>query len=454
VIFWLAAAWAGVPADLELGRRIWETGEGAGAISATLAPGLTVPASTVPCAGCHGWDGEGRREGGLSAPAIAWPATARPYAVPVNGRVVTPAEGWLQAVREGTDGSGNPLQAGMPRYTLSDGDAAALGAWIAGGLGRTLPAGVTPTTVRLGCVLPDDLFGSLIEAALRQRLAQLSAAGLVNGRTVELDVRRAAKQDLVSTLATLVADDPPFALVAPYTRGQEQQMGAAADGVPIVAALAGPRREDSLEMAGTWPVIAREEDLVRVLVDEAAGRGRAALVVEDAPSSFLRAAKAQAALWGTRLRRRAANVVYLGDGAGLVRLRARLPSAVTVYALGSSADQPWPLVDGPVVLAYPTARGPDLRGGHGHGRWSASGVPEEWLDDVQSAVAGLELSFEALAAAGRAVRRDAFTATLGAATGRHGELQHALVGQGAFLVRYDPVTGAGEGRWALPRWGR
>lgn len=431
------------------GRRIWEAGIGEGPIVATLAPGLTVPASTVPCGGCHGRDGEGRTEGGFTAPALAFPALARPYDVPVNGRVATPGA-WLDAVRDGRDASGNPLQPGMPRYTLGDADVAALDAYLRDGLGRTLPDGVTETTVRLASVLPDDRLGAIVEAALRQRLAQLSAIGPVHGRTIELDIRRV--DDVVATMADVVRTRP-FALVAPYTRGHEREVGAAALDLPLIAPLSGPRREDSPEPLGTWPVVAREEDLVRVLVDEALRDGRASLRVEGAPASFVRAADAQAKLRGQRWARAARRVVYLGGGEGLVRLRRELPPTVTVFALGALADQPWALADGPVVLVWPTARGPDLRGGHGHGRWSASGVPEEMLDDVQSAVAGLELTFEALSAAGRAVRHDAFTAALAAGAGRHTGLEHALVGQGGFVVRYDPERGAEEGRWAVPGTG-
>ena len=306
---------------------------------------------------------------------------------------------------------------------------------------------MTDTTVRIGCVLPDDRLGSWVEAALRDRLQDL--AGPVNGRTVALDVRRAPTAGLPHALADLVRDDPPFAVVAPFTRGQEAAMSTAAASIPLVAPIAGPRRETPGDAVGTWPVLPREEELVRVLVDSAFTDGPSALVLgADVPPSFVRAAEAQARRWG-HFRRSRARIVYLGDPAGLAALRVSNPDA-RIYALGADAGD---LRTSPLVLAWSTARGADLRGGHGHGRWAARGVPEALLDDVQSAVAGLELVVEALAATGRDLRRGAFERELEVGLGRHAPGQeHGLsAGRAAFVVAHDPDVGAREGRWVQPR---
>src|SRR5882672_10688201 len=41
--------------------------------------GISTPASIVACANCHGLDGRGKREGGVSAPDITWESLTKPY---------------------------------------------------------------------------------------------------------------------------------------------------------------------------------------------------------------------------------------------------------------------------------------------------------------------------------------------------------------------------------------
>src|SRR5689334_20118932 len=55
---------------------------GSGAITATLDAGFTrIPASTLPCASCHGKDGRGRPEGGATPSDITFQALRRAYDV-------------------------------------------------------------------------------------------------------------------------------------------------------------------------------------------------------------------------------------------------------------------------------------------------------------------------------------------------------------------------------------
>ena len=42
---------------------------------------MEVPASAVPCAGCHGRDGKGKPEGGVTPSDLTWTALTRPYGV-------------------------------------------------------------------------------------------------------------------------------------------------------------------------------------------------------------------------------------------------------------------------------------------------------------------------------------------------------------------------------------
>src|SRR5947208_15035593 len=57
------------------GRQIFVDGTSpsGGEIIAVMGdPGIEVPASSVPCAGCHGRDGRGRPEGGVAPSDLTW----------------------------------------------------------------------------------------------------------------------------------------------------------------------------------------------------------------------------------------------------------------------------------------------------------------------------------------------------------------------------------------------
>ena len=62
------------------GRQIYRKGEdGArGEIKAVLNGDLEMPATSFPCANCHGRRGEGGNEGGLQPPPLNWEALVAP----------------------------------------------------------------------------------------------------------------------------------------------------------------------------------------------------------------------------------------------------------------------------------------------------------------------------------------------------------------------------------------
>src|SRR5262245_52341572 len=70
--------------QLERGRQIYlfGTSPSGGEITAVMSDaGVEVPASTVPCGGCHGRDGRGNREGGVYPSDLTWAALTKPYGV-------------------------------------------------------------------------------------------------------------------------------------------------------------------------------------------------------------------------------------------------------------------------------------------------------------------------------------------------------------------------------------
>lgn len=98
----------------DAGEALFLRGEGAEVI---LAGGrFRRPADEFACAGCHGADGRGRREGGTVFPPILWSAlsdSARP------GGAYT-AAALARALESGVAPDGRVLASAMPRYALAD----------------------------------------------------------------------------------------------------------------------------------------------------------------------------------------------------------------------------------------------------------------------------------------------------------------------------------------------
>src|SRR6185436_14019682 len=62
------------------GKAFYLRGESASGQEITALMGeVDVPASTLPCAGCHGNRGEGRAEGGVTAGNMRWSHLTKPY---------------------------------------------------------------------------------------------------------------------------------------------------------------------------------------------------------------------------------------------------------------------------------------------------------------------------------------------------------------------------------------
>jgi mono/diheme cytochrome c family protein len=114
------------PAE-RLGSDVYRRGVGAGGreIVATIGEaGAQVPASALPCAGCHGADGRGAGTAAGVAPAdVRWSrlAAADP---PYTERLLK------RAVTMGLAASGRELDASMPRYQLTLEEAAGLVAYV------------------------------------------------------------------------------------------------------------------------------------------------------------------------------------------------------------------------------------------------------------------------------------------------------------------------------------
>lgn len=253
-----AAAWcltallAGMPGVLtavELtpqeaaGKRIYHEGRSGtgGAIGARVgAADIPMPASALPCASCHGADGQGRPEGGVRPPAITWRRLSVPYGQQTNGRRYPAYDEstLIRALTEGVDSAGNRLDPAMPRFALTPEDMQALVAYLRR-LEEDHEPGVGADHLRLGTLLPTSgpyaAAGRTIEAVLRAGLQEINDAGGIHGRQLELMVIDPAAQP--SGAALLPISQQVFALLAPLAPGGEpgsaQDMGA----IPVVGPL-------------------------------------------------------------------------------------------------------------------------------------------------------------------------------------------------------------------------
>src|SRR5262249_20515008 len=118
-------------------------------ISAVMGnSGTQIPASSIACANCHGPEGRGKTEGGVSPTNLTWDSLTRPYTVTTpSGRQHSAYDEALlkRAITMGFDPAGNQLHVAMPRFRMSLEDMADLIAYIKK-IGKSLDPGLTATT--------------------------------------------------------------------------------------------------------------------------------------------------------------------------------------------------------------------------------------------------------------------------------------------------------------------
>jgi hypothetical protein len=107
-----AHAEVGASADpaVSAGRSIYQTGLNrlGGALQATLGTGVALDGARIACARCHGHDGQGSREAGLTVPALRWSTLnrARQGQPQQIDRAAYDQLTLLRAIRHGVDPAG------------------------------------------------------------------------------------------------------------------------------------------------------------------------------------------------------------------------------------------------------------------------------------------------------------------------------------------------------------
>ncbi len=182
---------------VERGRKLYFEGTSASGrpVTALMSEeNIEVPASTVPCAGCHGRDGRGGKEGGVAPSDLSWRSLTRPYDVTsASGRrhPLYDDRSLVKAIALGVDPGGNPLHIAMPRFRLSREEMQDLVAFLHG-LGDEREPGVSTDSVRVGILVPREgslaEMGSAVRATLAARFDALNRQGGLYGRKIDLRV--------------------------------------------------------------------------------------------------------------------------------------------------------------------------------------------------------------------------------------------------------------------------
>lgn len=193
---------------------------------------LEVPASTLPCANCHGANGQGKPEGGVSPSNITQEALTKPYGVThATGRKhpAYTSRGLELAISRGLDPGGNKLLPVMPRYSMSREDMSDLILYL-GRLGKDADPGIDENKIVIGTLVPTR--GSLAEMGQAIKLvtsavfADVNAAGGIYNRRLELvvaetgDTPAATRANLERTLTAT----PVLAMTSSFIAGSEKEV--------------------------------------------------------------------------------------------------------------------------------------------------------------------------------------------------------------------------------------
>jgi ABC-type branched-subunit amino acid transport system substrate-binding protein len=435
------------PAE-QRGRQIYLAGTSpsGGEIVAVMGDAqIEVPASSVPCASCHGRDGRGRPEGGVAPSDLRWQSLTRPYGVThPSGRSHPPYDERLlkRAVTMGLDPAGNKLHVAMPRFRLSLQDMADLTAYLKR-LGTEPEPGVTETSVRIGVVLPPagplTPLGRAVRSAIEAQCEQWNRQGGIYGRTLEPrffepPAEPAARR---AAVAEFLEREPVFAGLAPFFPGAETELtGLFGDAqIPVVGPFTLHPRGDAgrsifyllpgLEAQGRAlarfartlpaaetgrpgrPTIAAPADpeLDTTVEGIKAGGAEGAAVVRWRRGAFDPAAVARELAAAP-----ADPVFFLGSGPeALALLRAAEPLGwrprllVTAAAADPSLLAAPPVFDGRIFVALPSLPGSPPAAYRELGQ-----LPSEHLSAQLTALAAAEVLAEGLRRTGRDLTRDRF----------------------------------------------
>jgi len=265
----------------ERGKQIYNEGTSprGSAINAIVGEEATLlPAAAIPCTNCHGYDGLGRPEGGVTPTDVRWSQLVKTYGhVHENGRR-HPAfddDSAARSIIAGIDPAANQLDRSMPIYQMSAEDIADLVAYMKV-LEYDLDPGVEEGVVRVASLLPMEgpasTLGQAMEQVLNAHFSDVNENGGMFGRRIELVTVPLGEtpEASIDNLQQAFDSKAIFSLVGGYTIGLDEQLleFLRIDNVPLV----GPftlNPGDSLLDAAAFYLYPGFNEQVRVLADRA-----------------------------------------------------------------------------------------------------------------------------------------------------------------------------------------
>ena len=209
-------------------------------------PPMDVPASILKCSNCHGDDGRGKAEGGITPANIRWEELTKPS---TSGSAGRRRDGYsekllVRAITLGIDASGNRLDPAMPRYRLTHEQASDLVAYLEV-LGREADPGVTESALKIGVILPPEN-GARPSQGIREVIAafarQVNEQGGFYGRQLQFAFTSAPAEvaGRAGAIRDFVEAEQPFALISSYLAGCEEEIGRYLDEnkVPLIGPIA------------------------------------------------------------------------------------------------------------------------------------------------------------------------------------------------------------------------
>jgi ABC-type branched-subunit amino acid transport system substrate-binding protein len=208
---------------------------------------LELPGSAMACANCHGFDGQGKPEGGVIPTNLNWEGLTKPYGVThADGRKHPPytERGLELAITRGTDPAGNKLGNVMPRYAMSKDDLADLVVYLKR-LGKDRDPGISDDKIVIGTALPLTgplgEMGQAVKAVTTAFFTELNSQGGVYNRRVELKFvdTGATPAATRANLERLLKEEQVFALTATFMAGAEKELVSliAEREVPLIGPL-------------------------------------------------------------------------------------------------------------------------------------------------------------------------------------------------------------------------
>ncbi|HEY2961387.1 MAG TPA: ABC transporter substrate-binding protein [Pyrinomonadaceae bacterium] len=227
------------------GKEIYLRGtSSSGREIAALLGEIEVPASTVPCAGCHGLRGEGKSEGGVTAGNLTWTNLVKPYGhTHPSGRKHGPftESSFIRAVVNGVDPAGTNLLVAMPRYKLTAEDMSDLIAYVKR-LDTDLDPGLTDNSVTIGVLLPSA--GALADTSVAMKdvfnayFDDVNSRGGIFSRKIQVRFADAGAGGAAtaSVAQSFAQKEQVFAFVGGLSAGADEQLAAVArnDEIPFI----------------------------------------------------------------------------------------------------------------------------------------------------------------------------------------------------------------------------